>query len=81
MQKNDHFLEENFKNQSAANCVKILNIENIEVQAIQWLWEGWLPLGKLTILAGAGGCGKTNLSLALISTITTGGFFPRWFTL
>ena len=51
-------------------------MENIQVQPIHWLWEGWLPLGKMTILAGAGGCGKTNLSLALISTITRGGNFP-----
>ena len=60
--------------QSAA--LQIVNMSNIKAQPINWLWYGWLPLGKMTILAGAGGCGKTNLSLALIATITTGGNFP-----
>lgn len=56
--------------------LQIVNMSNIQAQPINWLWYGWLPLGKMTILAGAGGCGKTNLSLALIATITTGGNFP-----
>ena len=56
--------------------LNIVNMNDIQAQPIIWLWDGWLPLGKMTILAGAGGCGKTNLSLALIATITTGGIFP-----
>ncbi|WP_160255660.1 AAA family ATPase [Acinetobacter indicus] len=56
--------------------LQIVNMSKITAQAINWLWAGWLPLGKLTILAGAGGCGKTNLLLALISTITNKGTFP-----
>lgn len=56
--------------------LQIVNMATIQAQAINWLWLGWLPLGKLTILAGAGGCGKTNLLLALIATITTNGIFP-----
>lgn len=59
-----------------AASLQILNMSSIKAQAINWLWDGWLPLGKLTILAGAGGCGKTNLLLALIATITTKGIFP-----
>lgn len=58
------------------SSLQIVNMSNIQAQPINWLWYGWLPLGKMTILAGAGGCGKTNLSLALIATITTGGNFP-----
>ena len=56
--------------------LNIVNMIDIQAQPITWLWDGWLPLGKMTILAGAGGCGKTNLTLALIATITTGGIFP-----
>ncbi|KAB1858223.1 AAA family ATPase [Acinetobacter tandoii] len=56
--------------------LQILNMSSIKAQPINWLWEGWLPLGKLTILAGAGGCGKTTLLLSLIATITTKGQFP-----
>ena len=75
--KQHGFVEENPQTtQSASDTIKVVNMSDIPVLPILWLWPGWLPLGKMTILAGAGGCGKTNLSLALIATITTGGFFP-----
>lgn len=54
----------------------IMNLEDVQMNRILWLWRDWLPLGKMTILAGAAGCGKTNLALALASKITTGGTFP-----
>ncbi len=49
---------------------------SIKPQPIEWLWEGWLPAGKLTILAGAAGTGKTTLSLSLAATLTIGGHWP-----
>lgn len=49
---------------------------DIKPQAISWLWPGWLPAGKLTILAGAAGTGKTTLALALAAVITAGGNWP-----
>lgn len=58
---------------STLNLVKMIDIKPTR---IVWLWKDWLALGKLTLLAGAGGCGKTNLSLALASLITNGGIFP-----
>lgn len=49
---------------------------DITPQAITWLWPGWLPAGKLTILAGTAGTGKTTLALALAAVITAGGRWP-----
>jgi len=43
---------------------------------IRWLWPGWIARGKLTLLAGAGGSGKTTLAMGLIGTITSGGRWP-----
>lgn len=63
-------------NNALRNDLKIVSMQDVEATAINWLWAGWLPSGKMTILAGAGGCGKTNISLALITTITRGGVFP-----
>ena len=75
--KQHGFVEENPQTtQSATDIIKVVNMSDIPVLPILWLWPGWLPLGKMTILAGAGGCGKTNLSLALVAIITRGGFFP-----
>jgi putative DNA primase/helicase len=50
--------------------------DQIKPQAIVWLWKGWLPAGKLTILAGAAGTGKTTLALGLAAVITTCGTWP-----
>lgn len=44
--------------------------------AVQWLWQHWLPLGKLTLLAGMSGVGKTTLACDWIATTTTGGTWP-----
>ncbi len=56
--------------------VKIRCGASIKPQAITWLWPGWLPAGKLTILAGAAGTGKTTLALAIAAVITAGGRWP-----
>jgi putative DNA primase/helicase len=56
--------------------VKIRRGADIKPQPITWLWPGWLAAGKLSILAGAAGTGKTTLALALAATVTTGGQWP-----
>lgn len=57
-------------------AVKLRCGANIRPQAITWLWDGWLPAGKLTILAGAAGTGKTTLALGLAAALTSGGRWP-----
>jgi putative DNA primase/helicase len=45
-------------------------------EAISWIWNGWLAAGKMHILAGAPGTGKTTISISLAATITCGGRWP-----
>lgn len=49
---------------------------DLKPEPIRWLWQHWLALGKLHILAGAPGQGKTTLALAMAATITAGGRWP-----
>lgn len=56
--------------------VNAVKASAIKAVPIRWLWPGWLAKGKLHILAGAGGTGKTTLLIGLIATITTGGRWP-----
>ncbi|WP_080726857.1 AAA family ATPase [Ralstonia solanacearum] len=45
-------------------------------EAIVWLWPGWLPAGKISILAGSPGTGKTTLALAMAAIVTMGDMWP-----
>jgi len=54
----------------------LVSAATITPKAAHWLWPQWLPRGMLTILAGAGGDGKTTLTLGLIATMTSGGRWP-----
>lgn len=56
--------------------VQIMNGANVIEREIEWLWPGWLSLGKIHLLAGEAGCGKSTLLLSLLATITTGGLWP-----
>jgi len=62
--------------QRGERVVKIRCGADIKPLPITWLWPGWVPAGKLTILAGAAGTGKTTLALALAGVITSGGRWP-----
>jgi len=50
--------------------------DQLEIHPVRWLWPGWLAAGKLHILGGAPGTGKTTLTLAMAATVTTGGAWP-----
>lgn len=56
--------------------VLLLRGSDIRPEPIAWLWPGWLACGKLHLLAGAPGQGKTTLALALAASVTTGGRWP-----
>jgi putative DNA primase/helicase len=56
--------------------VLLLSGADMTPEPVRWLWPNWLAKGKLHILAGAPGQGKTTISLAIASTITTGGHWP-----
>ncbi|MES2390844.1 MAG: AAA family ATPase [Acidobacteriota bacterium] len=56
--------------------VALLQGSQIVEQPITWLWEGYLPKGKLTLLAGAGGTGKSTLAFNMAATVTNGTQWP-----
>jgi len=56
--------------------VELLNGASVTPEPIDWVWDGWLAGGKLEILGGSAGTGKTTLALAMAAIITTGGLWP-----
>ncbi len=49
---------------------------NISEQPITWLWQDYLPSGKLTLLAGAGGTGKSTIAFSFAATVTAAATWP-----
>lgn len=57
--------------------VILTNGANLTPKPVEWLWRDWLALGKVHILAGAPGQGKTTIAAgALAATVTSGGCWP-----
>ncbi|MGF6510649.1 AAA family ATPase [Paraburkholderia sp. 32] len=45
-------------------------------EPIRWVWQDWLPEGKLSVLAGSPGTGKTTLASAMAAIVSAGGAWP-----
>ncbi|MGH9532199.1 MAG: AAA family ATPase [Terriglobales bacterium] len=48
----------------------------IQVRTVEWLWRGRIALGKITMLDGDPGLGKSAVSLDVEARITTGSPLP-----
>lgn len=59
------------------NELKLINMKDVELQTTEWLWPPYIPFGKLTILQGDGGDGKTTTALQIIAAVTTGSLLPE----
>lgn len=60
----------------APATVRLIRGDAVALEPVLWAWRGFLPLGMLTILGGAPGCGKTTIALAVAATMTRGGAWP-----
>lgn len=51
-------------------------VSEIQTRRIEWLWKGVLARGKVTLLTGLPGLGKSLLSLDIAAKITRGASLP-----
>ena len=56
--------------------LKIISSTNVEVREINWLWYPFIPRGKVTILQGDPGEGKSTFMLTLTAYLTRGESLP-----
>ena len=51
-------------------------VSTVEREQLDWLWPGRIPLGKLTLLAGDPGLGKSLVTLDIAARVSTGRPWP-----
>lgn len=49
---------------------------DVSPQPLRWLWLGWIASGKLTLLVGDPGLGKSGLAAGLASVVSRGAPWP-----
>ncbi len=54
----------------------IRKMSEVELQEVQWLWKPYIPFGKITIIQGDPGEGKTTFALRLAAACSSGVALP-----
>lgn len=57
--------------------LRLIQMSEVTAEEVRWLWYPYIPLGKLTIIQGDPGEGKTTFSLAVIAALTKGEALPE----
>ena len=59
--------------------LKMLTMSEIQPEPVNWLWEPYIPSGKISMIQGDGEMGKTTVALAIAAAVSTGIALPGGF--
>jgi AAA domain len=54
----------------------IITMDQIKAEKVDWLWTNRIPIGRITLLDGDPGSGKSTLSLEIASAVSKGAALP-----
>ena len=57
--------------------LKLIRMNEVQAEEIRWLWYPYIPFGKITMIQGDPGDGKTTAVLAIAAALTTGTALPE----
>lgn len=60
----------------SSSALRYRRMDKVESKPINWLWPGRIACGKVTLIAGDPGLGKSQITASLAGIITTGGKWP-----
>lgn len=60
----------------SAATATIVRVSSVQPQPIRWLWQGRIARGKVTLVAGNPGLGKSQFTAYLAARVTKGGPWP-----
>ena len=73
----DYFKSTVLKEPPKKDSVKIIRMSDVELTPVDWLWNPYLPFGKLSVLQGNPGEGKTYFAMHLAAACTNGKLMPN----
>jgi archaellum biogenesis ATPase FlaH len=62
--------------EAPASQLRLVSLDTVMPRPVDWLWANRIPVGKLTMLVGDPGAGKTFVTLAIASALTRGRRLP-----
>lgn len=57
-------------------ALKLIHMEDVQTREVNWLWYPYIPYGKITVIEGDPGEGKTTLALTLAALLSRGQPLP-----
>lgn len=64
------------QNNKEQNDYKVTYYNTVSSRTVEWLWYPYIPYGKITILQGDPGEGKSTMMIQLAALVTTGKAMP-----
>lgn len=55
---------------------RLKRYSSVTAASVDWLWYPYIPFGKITLLQGDPGCGKSTLMMSIIAAVSNGSFSP-----
>jgi len=59
--------------------LRMFTMREVVAEPVSWLWEPYIPRGKVTVVQGDPGNGKTTLTLAVAAAVVNGEALPGGF--
>jgi putative DNA primase/helicase len=57
-------------------ALDVVCMADVKAKPIEWLWDNWIAFGKVSVLAGEGGQGKSTVLCDLAARTSTGEMWP-----
>jgi hypothetical protein len=64
------------ENRDTRDSGGLVLVAEVERERVRWLWEDRIPRGKITVIDGDPGVGKSTVTLTIAAKVSTGSPFP-----
>ena len=57
--------------------MNVVTLRDVSIRPVRWLWRNYLPIGKLVVVDGYPGQGKSTLLLDIAARLSIGAAMPE----